>query len=199
MASAKNYADSVGDDVKAYADSSINHTNNLLADLAHQLSNAISNIYQSISSGDLSTLSYVNSEILKIYDELKYNFAVYNPCRAKETSVNDAVNDLYTYLAYGGISALESETVSVTSVDEYLSNVLKFDLSGRKRLIKILSDTYMFSAYDGIKKPVWNEVGLNTLNSQSISPPSEKFENVSVADVDNVNVKTFDFDYGQNE
>lgn len=57
----------------------------------------------------------------------------------------------------------------------------------------------MFSAYDGIKKPVWNEVGLNTLNSQSISPPSEKFENVSVADVDNVNVKTFDFDYGQNE
>lgn len=202
LASAKNYADSVGDDVKAYADSSINHTNDLLADLADQLSNAISNIYQSISNGDLSTLSYVNSEILKIYDELnkiKYNFAVYNPCRAKETSVNLAVNDLYTYLAYGGISALESETVNVNSIDEYLSNVLKFDLSGRKRLIKILSDTYMYSAYDGIKKPVWNEVGLNTLNSQSISPPSEKFENVSVADVDNVNVKTFDFDYGTNK
>ena len=78
LASAKNYADSVGD-------SSINHTNDLVADLADQLSNAISNIYQSISSGDLSTLSYVNSEVLKIYDELnkiKYNFE--NPEKTAE-------------------------------------------------------------------------------------------------------------------
>lgn len=187
---------------KNYTDGEISKVRN---DISSQLNNDIVNlsnqiklIYNYIDSGDVENRRYIDFEVLRIYKNLDSilkdkELKVYNPCRGVLETTEKCINDLYTYLAVHGPSALESEYFTDSEIENQKLTARNFDLYSREKLIDVFNKTKMFSPYDGLVKTVQNEVGLNALNSQSISPPSGDFENINVSEINELIVYNFDF------
>lgn len=200
----KKTLDSANSQSKRYTDGEIDKLENnlliIIKDDIGRLNKAIMELYSYVDMNDYENRRYIDYQILKMYDDLHTlikdkELKVYNPCRGTLDNTAKCVNDLYTYLAIHGPSALDSEYFTVNDVETALLKVRDFDLYSKNILIKILNETHMFSAYDGKIKTLWNEIGLNTLNCVSKSPGATYFEGVLVSNVDNLNVKDFDFNY----
>lgn len=187
---------------KNYTDSEINKLrDNLIKEFDNDilnLNNQIKLIYNYVDSGDSENRGYIDFEILRIYKNLDTilkdrELKVYNPCRGYLETAEKCINDLYTYLAVHGPSALDSDYFTVSDIDIKNLTTRTFDLYSRKRLINVFNDTKMFSPYDGLIKTVQNEVGLNALKSQSISPPAQHFDDIQVMAVEYLDTFKFDF------
>ena len=200
----KKTLDSANSQSKRYSDGEISKLENnlliILKDDIGRLNKAIIDLYSYVDMNDAENRHYIDYQILKMYDNLDNilkdkELKVYNPCRGTLDTTAKCVNDLYTYLAVHAPCALDSEYFTVNDVETALLKARDFDLYSKNILIKILNETHMFSAYDGKVKTLWNEIGLNALNSLSKSPGATYFEGVLVSRVDNLNVKYFDFNY----
>lgn len=199
--------DSANSQSKNYTDKEIaklkNELNQQIMNDIKELNETIRYIYNYIDAGDTENRRYIDYSIIEVYNNLNNilkdkELKVYNPCRGSMDNTANCINDLYTYLAVHGVSGLDSEYFTVNSIEDENLSALKFDLYSKKKLINVFNDTKMFSAYTGEIQTVQNEVGLNTLNSLSLSPGAENFENTSVSDVDNLDASSFDFDFRDN-
>lgn len=200
----KKTLDSANSHSKNYTDKEIeklkNELNRQIMNNIEELNETIRYIYTYIDAGDTENRRYIDYSIIEVYNNLNKilkdkEIKVYNPCRGSLDSTTNCINDLYTYLAVHGVSGLNSEYITVDSVEYENLSALRFDLYSKKKLINIFNDTKMFSAYTGEIQTVQNEVGLNTLNSLSLSPGAENFENTSLSDVDDLDASSFDFDF----
>lgn len=199
--------DSANSQSKDYTDKEIaklkNKLNHQIINDIEELYNTIRYIYNCVDAGDTENRRYIDYSIIEVYNNINSllkdkEIKVYNPCRGTMDNTVNCINDLYTYLAVHAVSGLDSEYVTVDSIENENLSALRFDLYSKKKLFNIFNDTKMFSAYTGEIQTVQNEVGLNTLNSLSLSPGAENFETIIVSNVNELTAEIFDFDYIDN-
>lgn len=205
----KLYVDEENKKVYDYCDLQLenakNYTDDELAKLNLELINYINQKIQYlktyIDNNDLILKNYIDEEIKKLEKEIEEistkGIEVYNPTTGKYDYLQNTLNDMYYYLRYYGIKAIEFDTLGLTTktFDDKLITAREFDLYS-KQLLMIDWSCNMYSPFDGQIKPISTIVNeLATLHKQEITVGEFDALNITAQDFDNKNLTAYQFDW----
>lgn len=100
------------------------------------------------------TRKYIEAEVKRLYayidDYMPSNMEVLNPVKGYDTSLNQALADIYDGLRYYALTCNEFDALNLTcdEFDDLLLSCTEFDLYGAKRF-RVDSNLYMHSPFTG--------------------------------------------------
>ena len=205
----KIYVDEENKKVYDYCDLQLenakNYTDDELAKLNLELINYINQKIQYlktyIDNNDLILKNYIDEEIKKLEKEIEEiatkGIQVYNPTTGKYDYLQNTLNDMYYYLRYYGIKAIEFDTLGLTtkSFDDKLITSREFDLYS-KQLLMIDWCCKMYSPVTGEIESISQVVNeLASLHKTEIT--AQEFDNLDLTtqEFDDKNISAYDFDW----
>lgn len=193
-----NYCDLQLENAKNYTDDELAKLN---LELINYINQKIQYLKTYIDNNDLILKNYIDEEIKKLEKEIEEiatkGIQVYNPTTGKYDYLQNTLNDMYYYLRYYGIKAIEFDTLGLTakSFDDKLITAREFDLYS-KQLLMIDWCCNMYSPFDGQIKPFSTIVNeLASLHKQEITAGEFDALNITAQDFDNKNLTSYQFDW----
>lgn len=198
----QNYIDSQDEklynNIKDYVDSNLNNLINELTALINQKFNFL---LEYINNND----NLIRLELKQQIDELKQQIDdiiikginVYDPTTGQMNNIQDVVFNLYKYLRYYGITALNFDSLGLT-VSEFEEKELtarEFDLYSKCKLeIDLVHN--MFSPFTGEIEPLQNII-TTLANFHKNELTAQEFDNLNLTaeQFDSKNITAYDFDF----
>lgn len=134
-----------------YTDNEISKLNTSLLQYIEEQITVIRNY---IDSQDSIIMNYIDEQILKVEEQIndiaKNGIKVYNPVTGKYEYLQGTLDDLYGYLRYEGLTAIEYDTLGLTAESYDTKNLTarQYDLYGKKYLTYD-ERYYMISPFTG--------------------------------------------------
>jgi len=184
---------------KLYTDQEIAKINSTLIEY---IDNKITNIKEYLDNQDSLLKIYIDSEIQKIQEEIddiaKNGIKVYNPVTGKYDYLQSTVDDLYGYLRYYGLTALEYDSLGLTA-EEYDNKNLTartYDLYARYYLGHD-PRFYMISPFTGEYTLITNVITqLANLHKQNpITATEYDSLNLTSQNYDDKDITAYNYDF----
>lgn len=209
IANLKNYVNQENDKVYVYINDQVenmkNYTDEQISELNLKIMQFINKkiveIKEYIDNQNIVLKNYVDEEIAKVYKEIE-NIAikgikVYNPTIGKYDFLQNTIDDLYTYLRYYGIKAIEFDTLGLTANNFDIKEITarEFDLYS-KEILMINWCCNMYSPISGEIEPI-SKVVNDLASQQKNEITAQEFDNLDLTAqaFDNKNISAYDFDW----
>lgn len=173
---------------------------NEINQLKYEVNRAIIELRNSIASNNEYVFAYVENRLdefirtLPTIDEMY----VYNPIRGDETSLQDAINDLYDFARYYGLTATQYDSLGLTAT-EYDSKeltALEYDQYGYVKLDYPDENWYMISPFTGQYTKVKNVVmDLAHFHMDGLSATEYDALELTADEYDAKLITAFDYDW----
>lgn len=151
-----NYVDNNIEQTKIYADNEILKSQNYLISLLNEkylyLLQYIDINNNLLKSEFQRKIDELNEKIDNIIIE---NILLLDPTTGKLSNIQTVINNIYNYLRYNAITALEFDSLGITAkqFDDLHITARDFDLSSKEILIKN-KNYYMYNPFTGIYEPI---------------------------------------------
>lgn len=150
----KTYVDSIDERINDRIDIEVSELDDKIKDLEKSVSRQISEIINLVYKLNDEMKDYVDVLIEQVYAFIKTyipsHIIVMNPTKGYETSLDEALADMWDDLRYYGLTCNEFDSLHLTCnvFENYYLSAHDFDLYGKKRLVKD-SELYMFNPNTG--------------------------------------------------
>ena len=198
----KIYVDSQDDlmynNLKDYVDSNLNEK---VLELTNLIYEKYEFLLEYINNNDnlirIEVEQQINELKNQIDDIIIKGINVYDPTSGKYNNIQDVVNNLYKYLRYYGIKAIDFDSLGLTaeSFENKELTAREFDLYS-KNILQIDFLHNMYSPFDGKIKPISQIVNeLASLHKNEIN--CQEFDNLNLTALqfDEKNLTAYDFDW----
>ncbi len=183
---------------KNYTDQEIAKLNN---EMIQYINEKMQFIISYIDNADIILKNYIDSEIAKIQQEIDdiaiNGIKLYNPTTGEYDNLQNTVYDLYKYLRYYGITAIDFDTLGLTCQAFENKNLTarQFDLYS-KQLLMINWCCEMFSPFNGEITPISTIVNqLASLHKQEITAQEFDDLDLTAQAFDNKDLTAYQFDW----
>lgn len=192
------YCDLKFDDSKIYTDDEISKLN---LKLINYITEKLQLLKNYVDDNSIVLKNYIDEEIKRLEKEIEdisiKGIKVYNPTNGKYDYLQKTLNDMYNYLRYYGITALNFDSLGLTATefDNKLITARDFDLYSQD-ILMINWCCEMYSPFDGKIKPISEIINeLSSLHKQEITAGEFDALNISAEDFDNKNLTAYQFDW----
>lgn len=183
---------------KNYTDEQISELN---LNLIKYINNKITEIKEYSDNQDIILKNYIDEEILKLEKEIEdiavKGIKVYNPTNGKYDYLQNTLNDMYNYLRYYGIKAIEFDSLGLTAneFDVKLITAREFDLFS-KEILLVNWCCKMFSPITGKIESISQVVNeLASLHKNEITAEEFDLLDLTAEEFDNKNLTAYQFDW----
>lgn len=193
-----NYIDNQIKDTKNYTDIEINKLNNQLVNLLNQkvifLMDYVNNTNDILKNQLLQEIQEIKDELDNIIIK---GISVFDPTTGQLSNIQEVVYNLYKYLRYYGIKAIEFDGLGLScqDFDNKQITARNFDLFS-KDILLINFFHYMYSPFNG-QITLITDVINQLANYHKSGITASKFDdlNLSAETFDNKNLSAYDFDF----
>lgn len=170
--------------------------NNLLA----IVNRAIEELQNTLAANNEFVFEYVENRLQQFIDDLPIyeNIYVYNPYRGETTTLQQAINDLYSVAAIWGLTASQYDSLGLTA-DEYDNlqlSAIEYDTLGFKLLYKD-PDLYMIDPFTGnyvpLKDVIMSLVGLH--RGDALTASEYDALDIDATTYDAYDLTAYDYDF----
>lgn len=121
------------------------------------INNAIDMLNNTLEANNQYVFAYVENRLEEFKEMIPdyENIYIYNPYRGQITSLQQAINDLYSIAAIWGLTAIQYDSLELTATeyDNLGLSALEYDTLGYKLLYKD-PDNYMINPFTGSYDPI---------------------------------------------
>lgn len=183
-----NLINSQSEELKNYTDNKIAELNN---SLISYISEQVNFLLKYIENSNTSLYNKIENELIEIRKQIEdiatNGIKVYNPTNGSKENLQKVINDLYGFLRYFGLTALEYDTLGITAEQYDSKNITarQYDLYARL-LLGYTPFLYMISPFTG-KYTLITDVINQLANFHKQNP-------ITAQEYDNLNLTAQNYD-----
>ncbi len=171
-----------------------------LAEMKREINDLAYDLQVEIANFRIEMADYIDErfdifiQILPDYE----NLIIYNPIRGTQTTVQIAINDLYSFCNFWGLTAHEFDSLGLTCAEfeSYELTCHEFDTLGYKMLNYPDPDTHMIDPFTGELNLIKNVVmELYGLHAQGLTASEFDALDLTAGEFDAKEVTAFEFDF----
>lgn len=164
-----------------------------------QINREIMYLNGKIMANNEYVFAWVENRIQEFIDSLPeiLSVMVYNPYRGEVTDIQTAINDIYTYTAIWGLTALQYDTLGLTALayDNKHLTAAEYDTMGYRDLYPDAA-VYMISPFTGELTLVKDVVlRLCYFHMEGLTAEEYDLKELTAEYYDSLNITAFDYDW----